>query len=631
MAKINMNNTKLDGKSSNSQEELLELLRKKFPEVFTEGRIDSQKLKQTLGDTVDLGDERYGMTWAGKSNCFRAIQTATTATLKPLRNESVDFAETENIFIEGDNLEVLKVLQRSYYGKVKMIYIDPPYNTGNDFIYNDKFKQDRGEYLQEAGIKNGNGDLRHDGLMRNTKDRGHYHSDWLNMMHPRLFLARNLLRQDGVIFVSIDDNEVHNLRMMMNGIFGEENFRNVFSVKRYNKNVNRQFIENGLMTYNTGFEYVVAYAKSLEFKFNPVYKEAKESRKNHGYWKGFWNNADRPTMRYDILGFHPDAGQWKWSKKRAEQAIKNYIKYIEDYAPSSTLEEYWEKTGETLEFIRRKTGKGKNMGVEHWIPPLSGILRNTGWLDIFASKPIEDMKGLFDFPKNLNLIKILINTCKDNGDLILDFFAGSGTTAHAVMALNAEDGGNRKCISVQLPELCDEKSEASQAGYKTIADIAKERIKRAGKKMKSEQENLNTGKLDAGFKVFKLEQSNFKIWRTEIKTADELHKQMSLFVDSLKTESEQDDILYELILKNGLELNVTVREKLADKKIYYLLGDGKLIIFLESGISQGVVNAILADKPQKVICLDQAFGGNDQLKTNIHLQMESAKVDFRVV
>ncbi|MBU0727614.1 site-specific DNA-methyltransferase, partial [Patescibacteria group bacterium] len=214
----------MDGKSLNPQEELLALLKSKLPEIFAEGKIDCQRLKQSLGEEVNLDNERYGMTWAGKSNCFRVIQESTTATLKPVRDESVDFDETENLFIEGNNLGVLKILQKSYYGKIKMIYIDPPYNTGNDFIYNDDFKQNKAEYEQEVGIKDDNGNLRVDGLHKNTKDRGHYHSDWMNMMYPRLFLARNLLSQDGVIFVSIDDNEIKNLRVILDEVFGEENF-----------------------------------------------------------------------------------------------------------------------------------------------------------------------------------------------------------------------------------------------------------------------------------------------------------------------------------------------------------------------------------------------------------------------
>ncbi len=626
-----MKNTKMDGKSINPQEELLELLKQKFPEIFAEGEVDCQKLKQTLGEEVDLDSERYGMTWAGKSNCFRVIQEPTTATLKPAQDESVDFNETENLFIDGDNLEVLKVLQKSYYGKVKMIYIDPPYNTGNDFIYNDDFRQNLERYQQEAGIKDDNGNLRDDGLMKNTRDRGHYHSDWLNMMYPRLFLARNLLRKDGVIFVSIDDNEVHNLRMMMNEIFGEENFIAKFVWKRRQNADNRN-----QSNVSIDHEYVLVFSRNFEAtSFSGVAIDTSKYKNPDNDPRGDWASIDlsglatqnqRPNLHYEITD--PNTGvSYPPNPKRGWSKSKNVV-----------LEMI--KDGRIL-FPKKPTGRPREKkfiaDLRKQITGFSSVLNSSivGYTTNGTREvsQIFDEK-IFDFPKPVSLLKQLIQQGVSNNDIVLDFFAGSGTTAHAVMALNAEDGGNRKCISVQLPELCDEKSEAYEAGYKTIADISKERIRRAGKKItdeKGSQLDLDGNKLDTGFKVFKLDQSNFKIWRTDVKNDKELIEQMNIFVDNVKKESTQDNILYELILKSGLDLNVNVEKKKADKKVYYSLDGGKLVICLEDKLSQDLVDAILADKPEKAICLDKAFGGNDQLKTNTVLQMEAGKIDFKII
>ena len=634
-----MKKSKMDGKSLNPQEELLELLKQKFPEVFAEGQVDCKKLKQTLGEEVDLDNERYGMAWNGKSNCFKVIQESTTATLKPSKDESVNFNETGNLFIEGDNLEVLKVLQKSYYGQVKMIYIDPPYNTGNDFVYNDDFKQSKDEYQQEAGIKDDNGNLRGDGLMKNTKDRGHYHSDWLNMMYPRLFLARNLLKQDGVIFVSIDDNEVHNLKMIMNEIFGEENFRNSIIIKRGAKSVQMQF--DTIDKLGSGYETVLMYSRNANHRYPRLEKEREEVK--HGTWNNHWRGSDRPTMRYEIFGINPEKGQWRWSKDRSLEAIKNYDSILKELGKNKNsitqedIDEWYHKqiakSDDKIDLLRLSSNKKP----EHYVPPSETMLANDVWFD-FPANSSNILKRLFGFkvfdnPKPFGLI----NRCMDftdKEDIILDFFAGSGTTAHAVMARNSEDGGQRRCISVQLPELCDEKSEAYKAGYKTIADISKERLRLSGKEIvdgRGNQLDLEENKLDIGFKVFKLDKSNFKIWQTNVKNDKELLDQMSIFVDSVKAESTQDNILYELVLKSGLDLNVDVEKKSTDKKTYYSLESGKLVICLEDKISQGLVDTILSEKPEKVICLDKAFGGNDQLKTNTLLQMESAKIDFKII
>lgn len=445
--------------------------------------IDFEKLEAELSnDILAEGEERYQFTWPDKRAANRLANTPTTMTLRPCREESVDFDNTQNLYIEGDNLDVLKVLRETYLGKVKMIYIDPPYNTGNDFVYNDEFAQGKSEFEQNSGLFDEEGNQTIDPMQRNTESNGRFHTDWLNMIYPRLKVARDLLTYDGVIFISIGEEEIHNLKKICDEVFGSSNFRNSFITRRYDKNLNRQFMENGLQTFNIGFEYILCYSKKA-FTFTPIFRQASEERQSSGYWKGFWNDADRPTMRYDILGFTPESGQWKWKKDVALEAIENYKVYVDQYSKTLTLEEYWAHTGKTKKFIRRNpNGRGKNAGVENWIAPSDTVLRNTNWLDLLSSKSDVTTQDLFNFPKNIDVIKLVLEAGTNKDSIILDFFSGSATTAHAVMKLNAEGGGNRKFIMVQLPELTDEKSEAYKAGYKNICEIGKERIRRAGKK-----------------------------------------------------------------------------------------------------------------------------------------------------
>lgn len=613
---------KEDMKSADIVKENIQQLKQLFPEVFSEDKINFEKLEEILGNYINQDEDHYNFTWHGKKKAARLAQTPSTGTLRPAKDESVDFDNTQNLFIEGDNLEVLKLLQKSYHRQVKMIYIDPPYNTGSDFVYEDDFRDGVKNYLEMTGQIDSEGKK----LGTNSSSAGRYHTNWLNMMYPRLKLARNLLRDDGVIFISIDDAEQDNLKKLCNEIFGEENFRNTFILKRYDKNINRQFIEDGLASFNTGFEYVICYSKSSNFKFNAVYREASAERQKSGYWKGFWNDADRPTMRYEILGFTPTEGQWKWSQEKALKACANYMEYEKSHS-SISLEEYWEKTGKTKKFIRRnKSGKGKNMGVEHWIEPSEGILRNTSWLDIFASKTTEEVKGIFDFPKNPEAIRLMMNCSGLENDLILDFFAGSGTTAHAVMQLNAEDGGNRKCISVQLPELTGEKSEAFKAGYKNIAEISKERIRRAAKKIKEENPDYQG---DLGFKVFKLDSSNIKRWDANF---DNLKQNLIDAVDYIKQDRSNDDIVYEILLKYGLDLAVPIEiREIAGAKIY-IIGFGALVICLDKNITMEVVNGIctlkteLSPEIMRVVFSDNGFK-DDVIKTNAIATLKRAGIE----
>lgn len=588
MTQVNIKQVELqDGASADIVQENVQHLKELFPDAFTENGVNFDTLRQLLGDlkVLDEGEEKYGLNWHGKKQARQIALTPSLGTLLPCPEESVDWDTTQNLFIEGDNLEVLKLLQKSYANKVKMIYIDPPYNTGKEFVYPDKFQDNLDTYLKYTGQKGDEG-LK---FTSNTETGGRKHTNWLNMMYPRLKLAKSLLRLDGVIFISIDDNEFSNLKEVCDEIFGEENFRNIFTLKRYDKNINRQFIEGGLNTYNTGFEYVLCYSKSAEFKFAPIYRDASKERQNAGYWKGFWNDANRPTMRYEILGFTPEQGQWKWSEEKAREAVNNYQEYIDRFSNEISLEEYWESTGKNKKFIRRNlSGTGKNMGVEHWIEPSDGVLRNTSWIDIFASKATEEVKGLFDFPKNPEVMKLMIESIGEDEGIILDFFAGSASTAQAVLEKNRDEEKRLRLICVQLPEYVNEKSSAYEQGYRNIADIGKERIRRVAKKIKDENPSYDG---DLGFKVFKLASSNIKVWnpdRTDLEGSLLDHKE-----HLIEGRSEQD-ILYELLIKRGVDLTTPIETREIAGKNVYSIGFGKIITCLDDLIAGSDVEPLAA-------------------------------------
>ena len=632
----------MDGKSQTPQEERIKILQSLMPEVFDEGKIDWEKLKATLGEKVNFANERYVLNWAGKSDAFRVMQQPSSATLVPCREESVDFDNTENIFIEGENMEVLKVLQKSYFAKVKMIYIDPPYNTGNDsFIYPDKFSETKEEYLRRVGDKDEEGYMTREGMFRkNSKENGQYHSNWLNMMMPRLYLAKSLLREDGVIFISIDDNEVHNLRLLMNEVFGEENFLvSIVWEKRYTRS-------NNAKAFTTLTESILVYRKSESVT---IIKEPRNEKADSIYSnpdndpRGDWTSVSyvnpatkeqRPNLSYPLWNpvlkkevIHP-TNAWKFEKS-------NYERHVEE----NRL--YWGKNGENI-YPRLKKFLSEMEG--GMVPVDLWKQEDTGTTDQ-GSKELESLMGgkYFDFPKPISLIKralSLIIGDDEKGGLFLDFFAGTAPTAQAIMELNKEDGGHRKYICVQMPEFCDEKSEAYKAGYNTIAEIGKERIRRAGAKIRAEveaeqakqQEQLQFEEQpiempDLGFKVFKLSESNFKQWR-EIKGSnkEEWKQQMVDFINPVAENAITDNMVYELLLKSGKSLNSTIEHHNG----FYAINGMELILMLESA-TQETVDAVLAEHPQKVIALDNLFEGNDQLKTNTALQMRDAGVEFRTI
>jgi len=624
----------MDGKSLSVTEDKINRLKEILPEAFTENKIDWEKLKAALGDDIEFKNERYVLNWAGKSDAFRALQSPSTDTLVPCKEESVNFDTTGNIFIEGENLEVLKVLQKAYFGKIKMIYIDPPYNTGNDnFIYPDKFSESREEYLNRIGDKDETGLMTREGLFRkNSKDSGHYHSNWLSMMYPRLFLARNLLRDDGVIFVSIDDNEVHNLRLLMNEVFGEENFVDcVIWKKRYGGGAKEKYLVSL-------HEYALLFAKSIDL-LDPIfvpnnpesvekyYKSKDDKYELRGPYRTHPLEAtksmgDRPNLVFPITA--PDKTkilpkrQWLWSKDRAQKALME----------------------NDLEFIKGKDGWSVHTK-QYWKDEQGNIRQSKAFSIIdnvftqHGTNEIIDLFGsakYFAFPKPTGFVKPLlsIGTTSFEDDIILDFFAGSCTTAHAVLALNKEDGGNRKFICVQLPEKCDENTEVFKAGYKTIAEIGKERIRRVIKKIKEEQAGKldldGNGDRDLGFKVFKLKESNFKIWRSNIETEEELIAQMQKHLEPLDENAKIEDVLYELLIKSGVQLTAKIKEKNG----YILVNESEIALMLEK-VDDKIIKQIIAVKPQKVFTLDRLFKNNDKLKTNTALQMKDAGIEFKAI
>lgn len=628
----------MDGYSQTPQKERLEALRLLMPEVFDEGRIDWEKLKAALGENINFANERYVLNWAGKSEAFRVMQQPSRATLVPCREESVDFDNTQNIFIEGENMEVLKVLQKSYFRKVKMIYIDPPYNTGSDsFIYPDKFSESKEEYLRRVGDKNEEGYMTRDGMFRkNAKENGQYHSNWLNMMMPRLYLAKSLLREDGVIFISIDDNEVHNLRLLMNEIFGEENFVAQLIWEKRITRENRKAISNRC-------EYVLCYTKSNEGEIGllPMNEEAKGRYKNpDNDPRGSWTSvpaiaqAGHGTKKqfYTLITpagkelLPPSGSCWRYTLVKMQEAIND--KRI-----------WFGSDGNGVPRIKKFLHEGKQ-----GLTPETLLTADSVGTNDSAKRELVNLfdgAAVFETPKPTTLVAHLINICNvDDGEIVLDFFAGSAPTAHAAMFLN-KDGGNRKYICVQMNELCEESSEAYKAGYKTIAEISKERIRRAGAKIRKEieaeqakqKEQLSFNEEqtaimpDLGFKVFKLSDSNFKQWR-DIKGSDkeEWQQQMLDFLDPVTENATIDNMVYELLLKSGKDLNSTIEHK----NNYYIINGKDLILMLESA-TQEVIDSVLVEHPNKVIALDHLFEGNDQLKTNTVLQMKDAGVEFKTI
>lgn len=620
---------KVELKSKSITEEQKEKLRQLFPEVFTEDKIDWEQLQSTLGAEIETGKERFGLTWRGKAECFRIIQEPSVGTLKPVKEDSIDWDTTDNLFIQGDNLETLKLLQKSYYGKVKMIYIDPPYNTGNEFIYPDKYSESLETYLAYTGQVDSEGKK----FSTNTEIGGRYHSNWLNMMYPRLFLARNLLKEDGVIFISIDDHEVHNLREMMNEIYGEENLLGIILWKKKTNGNNMGYIP-------PVHDYILCYAKNasdnclLGFPLDQEYLDANYSNPDNdprGDWTTSDLSANHKGPHFQIINpktkevhYPPKGRYWVFGEAEVKHRIQDG------------------------RIIFGKTGTGKPVQKKFLSERDSMRKKAESWWDEHGlnedgTGEIAELLGpkVFDNPKPSITLKHLCNISTKENDLILDFFAGSGSIAHAIYELNEEDNGNRNFILVQLPEKTSEDSEAFKAGFKTISDLAKERVRKVIQKIKkSTKEAAKQRKLvnksekshDLGFRVFKLDISNFKVWDGKIPADGKIGKKLEDFIDNLHSGGSHEDILYELLLKSGFTLTTPVKERKIAGISVYSVNEGALIICLESQLTKDLIMKIAEMKPARVICLDAGFNGNDQLKTNAAEIMRSHEIqDFRTV
>jgi len=618
-----------------------------FPNVITETRdgngnftkaIDFDLLKQALSkNLVESDDERYRLDWPGKKASLLKANTPITKTLRPSREESVNFDTTENLYIEGNNFEVLKILQESYLGKVKMIYIDPPYNTGNDFIYKDDFKKSKEEYEEELGVEDEDGGK----LFRNTDSNGRFHSDWLSMMYERLVVARDLLRDDGVIFISIDDSENTNLRKICDEIFGEENFIDcVIWKKRYGGGAKEKYLISL-------HEYALMYAKneqSLENIYIPLTQESIKRyytlRDNNYSIRGPYRThpleatksmGERPNLVFEIPA--PDGTkvspkrQWLWGKDRVKEALKN--NEIEFRKGKSN-----EWTAHSKQYLKDENGKMR-MGKAFSI--IDDVYTQHGTNEIIE---LFGNAQYFSFPKPTGFIKKLLQTgfSGDSNDIILDFFSGSATTADATMQLNAEDNGNRKFIMVQLPEKTDENSEAYKAGYKTISDIGKERIRRAGKKILSElksktqqlklgKDPVDTDKLDIGFRVYKVHSTNMKDVFYHPNELKPVHLEM--VVSNIKEDRTPEDLLTQVILDLGLELSLPIETKKIFGNTVFIVQINALVACFDKNIDFKIVDTIADLKPFKVVFKDASFK-DDKDRINVEERFKRLSPETKV-
>ena len=605
---------KLDLRSHDIAEDKRQELLRLFPEIRTEAnKLDFDRLKLALGETVDVGKERYGLNWPGKAECFKTIQSPSLGTLLPCPEESVNFENTENLIIEGDNLEVLKLLQKSYLGAIKMIYIDPPYNTGNDFIYPDDYSESLQTYLEFTDQADATGKK----FATNTEADGRFHSKWLDMIYPRLYLARNLLRDDGVVFVSIDDHEVHNLRALMNEIFGEENF--IATVIWHKVDGPK----NSAMHLSEDHDYIVIYARnaelwrpnSLERSKDMLARYKNPDNDPRGPWllgdlaaRNFYAQGRYPitTSSGKVIPGPPAGSYWRVSREKFEELDRdNRI--------------WWGTSGENRPGIKRFLSEVREGVVPqtYWSWKEVGSTRNAKQ-ELSQLMEAGSGEDLFITPKPTGLVKRILQIATEKDSLVLDFFAGSGTTLHAVLEQNAQDGGNRRCVMVQLPQPLEG---ARPAALRTISDLAKERVRRAIKNLnESDASELKLGgktKQDRGFRVFKLAESNLKPWNAGVAhAAPALEQQLELHVSHIREGRTDQDILYEILLKSGYPLTTPVETiALAGKTVHSVAG-GQLLICLERKLTLELIRAIAERKPERVVCLDEGFAGNDQLKTN---------------
>lgn len=610
---------RLDGKTFNVVENNIEKLKKLFPEVVTENKIDMDKLRLILGEPIEKEKERYEFTWNGKTEAIQLAQKQTTGTLRPCKKDSVNWDTTENLYIEGDNLEVLRILQNSYRNKIKVIYIDPPYNTGKDFIYRDDFHDNIKSYKNRL----------QENMKSNAETSGRFHTDWLNMMYPRLKIARNLLTDDGVIFISIDENELLNLRKICDEIFGEHNFIGEIIVQ---SNPRGSQSSKHLATVH---EYLLMYSKNADLtsingfvKSDENVSEYKEVDENGRRYRllglrqrgGAWRREDRPKMYYPIY-VNPENGEvsleksevysavslpkrpsgeesrWTWGKEKLLSLRENIVgrqvnregELVWDIFRKDYLED---------EEGKQKTQKPKTI----WDDKEFNYQNARNEIkELFANSEF------FDFPKPVHLIKKCIEMVEGNDFIVLDFFSGSATTAQAVFQKNLEDDGNRTFILVQLPEEIREESEAFKAGYRLITDLGEERIVRSGKKFSESNREL-----DVGFRVFSLDSTNLKEWEEE---TDNLERQLLDLIDPLKEGRSQEDVVYEILLKYGVPITVPIERINIEDKSVYSVGSGFLVICLERDLTLKQIEEIAKTGPSRIVFYDEGFL-DDTVRTN---------------
>lgn len=631
---------KMNGYSLNIVKENISKLKEIFPEVFCEDKVDFEKLQEVLGEYIEDKEERYRFEWHGKSKAIRMSQTPSRGTLRPCKDESKNWDTTKNLYIEGDNLEVLKLLQKSYQNKIKMIYIDPPYNTGNDFVYKDDYKDNLWNYLAITGQADEEGNR----TSTNSEAGGRYHTNWLNMMYPRLRLAKNLLKDDGVVFISIGEQEFHNLKKIGDEIFGEDNF--IGCAGRISKKANNQGDY-----WAPNFDYLLTYTKNREFcipffgginysSYNLIEDEGPRKGEHYQLVRLYMTSLDPmrgctnqryfiqcpdgslvippgniyPDEKKDGASVVPQSGKdkvWRWTKKTYEE---NKDKIVVKKVRSSNLvnengeETFWNVFTKTYlnDVISKSSATPNNFIEDH--------------INQSASHELNKLGIPFDFAKPSSLIKFLAKTCRvGKEDIVLDFFSGSASSANAVMDLNFEDEGNRKFIMIQLPELIDISADAYKAGYKNICEIGKERIRRAGDKIVKENEDKEgIEDLDIGFKVFKLDTSNIKPWNPSF---DYIETTFEDIVDNFVDGRTEEDVVYEIMLKYGINLTYPVKEKEVNGKKVFCIGFGALIICLDNEITLDVVNGIvdlkneLNPKTTRVVFKDNGFK-TDSVKTN---------------
>ena len=598
--------------------------------------VNFELLKQMLSPDVVDGDEAYEFTWVGKKAAIVEANKPIRKTLRPCVAESKDWDNTENLYIEGDNLEVLKLLQESYLGKVKMIYIDPPYNTGNDFIYADDFMRSQEEENAQMGMY----DEDENRLFKNTDTNGRFHSDWCSMIYSRLLLARNLLTEDGFIFISVDENEFENMTKISSEVFGRSNLRNCIAVRRGIKNVQAQF--DTLSSLSQGHEYILLFSKRTDSRLPKLFSVFDEKKK--GKWDTFWRGTDRPTMRYELFGKCPEKGQWRWEQGRTKQAIKNYEVYLSNYSKEMSIDDYYSyvltSSGAKTDFVRLND-EGT---IQYYVPPQEGKLLSDNWMDIMMTGAYT----VFDTEKSLDIMNRIVGWITKEEDIILDFFSGSATTAHAVMQLNYEDKGHRKFIMVQLPEACDAKSEAYRAGYKNICEIGKERIRRAGAEIQQDRAiEIGTHKhewnqtcyyvehkeecdklghlpdeyfekefppVDTGFRVLKLDDTNMK----DVYYAPDDYDQGMLagLESNIKDDRTDLDLLFGCLIDWGLPLSLPYKSEQLGSCTVHTYNDGDLIACFDANIPESVVKEIAQRKPLRAVFRDSGFASSPE-KINV--------------